>query len=415
MKLKLAVLLGVLTALMLAGPTLAGEIRLIRAVPANNPGSCDITAEVESLKRIQGWVATHSSTRMLFNFVKAVDCLVLSKDEASIAAMADLDMRVLISREVQQKYPGGSVNIAYYNTSMRLGACGAVWGTEFVNDPGPLNVGFVVAGPGCVGPVVRQIAIQDVYAIRSILRTLGFPAKCSPNLNENGLLTDPSDILYGNSPGEGWNYIEASLDPGGQYYMKDLGCGTDRSGRKVSTDLRDSPFVTRYFQVVVTSTGDGIVSTTPVLPCSGGRTCDIYPAGVVEVTATPAVGNRIREWTGPCAGQLIPKCSFELSTDTSVSVSFEQLARPEPNLSITISGRGRVSFIDAVGITGYCTASCKRWVSPGKIRLLLLPAKGSVVARCTLPQGSTGKCTVPLRGLTSKEQVLAMGVVFKKK
>jgi hypothetical protein len=142
---------------------------------------------------------------------------------------------------------------------------------------------------------------------------------------------------------------------------------------------------------VYAQTGGKVISTG--INC--GDDCnEAYPLGsTVTLWATPDAGYTFKSWAIDCIAETSDTCTVTMDADKTVGAAFE-LARPQPNLTVQVSGAGSVS---GTGITcGLNGTDCTQTYAPNtQVTLSASPDKdytfqGWSGGGCS----GTGSCTV---------------------
>jgi hypothetical protein len=162
---------------------------------------------------------------------------------------------------------------------------------------------------------------------------------------------------------------------------------------------------------VTVAQGAGGVTSAPVgIDC--GVTCSApFAWGTpIQLTATPAAGSVVTGWSGACAGTTGPTCTFVLSANTSVAVSFarptltvvvqDMTPLPTPRGWVTSNGAGSHPGID-------CGPSCSAGFDAGTVvTLWAIPFAGSIFA------GWTGACSSADTCVVTMDQARSVTAVF---
>jgi uncharacterized repeat protein (TIGR02543 family) len=160
---------------------------------------------------------------------------------------------------------------------------------------------------------------------------------------------------------------------------------------------------TGTFPLSVSVTGAGTVTGGSSLSCgAGGSICsENETAGsTVALTATPETGATFTGWGGACVGT-ITTCSVTMSSAKSVTATFSGGSSAEVVLSVSVTGRGRIT---GGGITcGNGAKTCSAKEKQGStVGLTATPATGAAFGgwggACS---GVIATCTVEMSAATS--------------
>ena len=100
--------------------------------------------------------------------------------------------------------------------------------------------------------------------------------------------------------------------------------------------------------------GEGTIECAPPGGACGPER-EYVSGTTVTLTATPGSGSEFVEWTGACAGTLLPVCEVTIEAATEVGAVFGEVPTPEHTLTVSVSGEGEVSA-DSGAISG-CTSA----------------------------------------------------------
>lgn len=171
-------------------------------------------------------------------------------------------------------------------------------------------------------------------------------------------------------------------------------------------DVQDSPWlklVSRQVPVTVATSGTGTVRfDTPGGVClSVPCTMQWNEGAEVALVAAPGQGQRLRRWTGPCAGQGASCRVAAPAGGVSIAAEFVQAAFA---LRVAVRGKGRVMVGSRV-----CTVTCSQAVeSFTPVRLTAKPIKGWRFVRWTgACAGTKVTCSVPMAKPTQATAVFA--------
>ena len=153
-----------------------------------------------------------------------------------------------------------------------------------------------------------------------------------------------------------------------------------------------TPTPQHTLSVSVGGTGSGTVSG-PSVSCPG--TCSaIYAQGSqVTLTATPATGSTFAGWSGGGCSGSAPTCTVTMSSDQSVTATFNTIPPPPQTLGVSLAGTGS-GTVSGSGIScpGTCSAS---YPSASEVTLSAIAASGSTFAGWSGSGCSgTSTCTV---------------------
>ena len=162
---------------------------------------------------------------------------------------------------------------------------------------------------------------------------------------------------------------------------------------------------------VALAEGGGKITSAPAgIDC--GATCSAPFAWgtMIQLTANPAAGSVVTGWSGPCAGTTGPTCTFVLSANTSVAVSFARptltvvlqdlTPSPSPRGWVTSNGVGSQPGID-------CGPSCSAGFDAGTaVTLWAIPFAGSIF------EGWTGACTGGAACVVTMDQARNVTALF---
>ena len=159
-------------------------------------------------------------------------------------------------------------------------------------------------------------------------------------------------------------------------------------------------FQVTYYTLTVSTSGDGIVTSTDGLIDCPGTCSHNYPAQTpVTLNATPASGWAFTGWSGACSGT--GSCQVTMTQDTNVSAAFYQLP---VTLTVSVAGSGTVTSTD-----GYinCPGTCTHIYQPNTpVTLNATPASGWAFSGWTGACMGIGACNLTMT------QDLAVTAVF---
>jgi hypothetical protein len=140
--------------------------------------------------------------------------------------------------------------------------------------------------------------------------------------------------------------------------------------------------------LTVTVSGQGSVSSTPPGIACPTDCSEAYAGGtLVDLTATPAPGWVLSNWSGDCAGKT---CSLSIDQDHSVAATFVQV----PTLTVGVVGQGSVSSTPP-GIA--CPTDCTEDYANGtRVILTATPTPGRTFASWSGCVGATTTCAVTM-------------------
>jgi len=162
------------------------------------------------------------------------------------------------------------------------------------------------------------------------------------------------------------------------------------------------------FTLSVTVSGNGTVSGGGISCGSQGSVCSVVPASNTSVTlsAQPDSGNTFSGWGGACSGTSTT-CTVSMTAAKSVSATFSSGGGGPPQLSVSVSGSGRVS---GGGIScGDGAATCSVNETAGaSVTLSESPASGYTFSGWGGSCGGTSTtCTVKVQSSTSVSATFA--------
>ena len=177
----------------------------------------------------------------------------------------------------------------------------------------------------------------------------------------------------------------ATVSGGGQIYTAD-----DTSSDP--TTIAASPPPPHTLNVSTTGTGAGTVTGSGI-SCPGNCSASYANGTVVTLTATPASGSMFAGWTGGgCSGT--GTCQVTMSSDQSVTATFNAIVIPTHTLTVLRSGNGSGS-VSGSGIS--CPSNCSASYAEGTmVTLTATPASGSTFAGWTGACTGTGTCVVTM-------------------
>jgi hypothetical protein len=158
---------------------------------------------------------------------------------------------------------------------------------------------------------------------------------------------------------------------------------TMSAARAVTASFEEEGGGTPEYPLTTHVTGEGSIECAP----PGGGFEAEYPQGtLLTLTAVPNEGWEFKEWTGACAGTLLPVCEVTIEEATEVGGVFEQVLH---KLTVSVSGEGEVSA-DSGAISG-CTqaggAVCEGEYPEGStVTLTETPEEGSHFTGWGTPQ-----------------------------
>jgi List-Bact-rpt repeat protein len=199
--------------------------------------------------------------------------------------------------------------------------------------------------------------------------------------------------------------LNASADPGSSFEgWSGGGC----SGRGPCT-VNDTATVTASFRaapnsnrltVVKAGTGNGTVTSNPSgISCGTACAADFAFTTIITLTAVPAEGSTFVSWSVPGCGGTVPSCTFSMTTDETVVVTFSAVT-PVPMSTLNVekspagTGSGTVTS-DPSGIN--CGNDCTATFQTGNtVRLMAAPASGSTFAGWSGACSGTGDCMLTM-------------------
>ena len=182
--------------------------------------------------------------------------------------------------------------------------------------------------------------------------------------------------------------LSAIADPGSTFQgWSGAGCtGTGVCEVDVTGDLQiTATFAVQDVSLSVTTTGDGVVESTPAGINCGQDCSENYPFGSsVTLVARPGPQSIFAGWGGACSGTA--PCEIELTANTMVTANFDNA----PNtLSVNVQGNGRVTSTPAgIDCAAGSTTGCQEAFQPmQRVTLTAAPERGWQIV------GWTGDCS----------------------
>jgi hypothetical protein len=146
------------------------------------------------------------------------------------------------------------------------------------------------------------------------------------------------------TPGSGW-----SFSGWGGACAGTGGCTVTMNGaQSISATFKQNAFI-----LSVTTSGDGLVTSSPAgIAC--GSTCSANYAGgtVVSLTQTAGSGSRFARWSGACSG--LGTCILTMNATQSVSASFTQGSPPTTPLLAAVLPSSRSAVVNDT-VTAFAT------------------------------------------------------------
>jgi hypothetical protein len=139
-----------------------------------------------------------------------------------------------------------------------------------------------------------------------------------------------------------------------------------------SVDASFTPVSTTQYNLTVTSTGSGAVTSSPAgIACGSTCSAPFVSGSNVTLTAQAASGYVFSGWSGACSGT--STCQVTMSAAQSVTANFVATAVTYP-LTVTTSGAGTItSAPSGISCGSLCTSS---FASGATVRLTAAPAAG---------------------------------------
>lgn len=395
-------------------------VHVVCAYPQGQPSDCTFNPYKDGRSaaftpkdvcdRVQGWLRSQSGG-MTFRFDSGSDgrCDVTSYQLSETAQQADVEGQThnggqfLVSVNTQlvsAKLDPKKLYLVLYTGPMSVGCDTSYANRNTVNgDLGLSNTGVIYLIPPCMNGMFNGFGFTERLALKVVLSTMGLASACAPHIARGtGLVTDPQDIITITGNQSWWTL---QLDPGhDDYFMANLeGCAAHPAK---PLDLSVMPYVQWPLTASVKGSGsvklsadtDGDGNPDQQLVCTSSCDWNIQGGLGVTLTATAAVGSRLVSWGGCEIDPTSPiTCRTTANQSRQVSVSFEALAKPGPNLSVSISGRGKVEVRDSAGRSYTLAKSRSLRIAAGRTFFQFVPAAGWAVKSCNVP-GSVGRCAV---------------------
>lgn len=134
-----------------------------------------------------------------------------------------------------------------------------------------------------------------------------------------------------------------------------------------------------------------IVSAGGGINCGADCSESVASGTKVDLSATPATGNRFVNWTGACAGTA-PNCTLTLTANATATANFAPVTAGTYNLTVAKTGSGSVT---APGIA--CGTDCSEAYAAGQaVTLAASPASGNTFAGWGGACSGTGACVVTM-------------------
>jgi NOL1/NOP2/fmu family ribosome biogenesis protein len=236
--------------------------------------------------------------------------------------------------------------------------------TLYVNND--LNYRVTVTPPVTRYPL--NVALNGQGTVTSTPGGISCPGDCAESYDAATVVTISA------APAPGWAFSGWSGDC--------AGASTPLPVMMTGAKSCTATFIQLPNSLNVTVNGQGTVASNPLgISCPGDCT-EIYLSGtVVTLTATPASGWGLLQWSGDCAGTS-PTTQVTIDSSKACTATFIQIAH---SLNVGINGQGSVASNPA-GIA--CPGDCTEPYAPGSIvTLTAAPSGGWAFA------GWTGDCT----------------------
>jgi List-Bact-rpt repeat protein len=341
------------------------QIHAVVAVPSDGADTfvADASALQDDAAAIDAWWRSQDATRTP-RFDQAVfgtaTCLDISfvRLSGTGAAYTALGAGGAFDRLISELARTGNTYkdyLVYYDgPSVETNVCG-VGGTR------AFNTGFsfaVVFMQGCTGVPNSTIAAHELlHALGAV--PAGAPHACP---GDTAHVCDlPDDLMYPYTSGQPLSqlYLDYNHD---DYY-----------GHAGSwPDIQDSAWLHRLdvpeeaLNVTLAGAGE-IASDIPGVQCTTTCTTQWDQGAAVNLTASPASGERFVRWSGACTGNGL--CALKLDQPASAHALFGPLRIP---LRVAVTGRGSV----------HCAPQCTKTFGGGAVLTLrAVPARGWRFAR----------------------------------
>jgi hypothetical protein len=346
-------------------PVVAGyPIRVVYATAADtvdrgNEVAPSIAADIEEIRA--WWLREDSSRTPRFDLAAApcgsIPDIVRLRVPRSAGELADTVVAVdaVWDALVTWPLPGYTKYLVYYDGPVGGDVCGRGGGQRS---------GFGIA-------VIFVQACKDVATAPTAVHEL---------LHSFGALQNPA--APGACPADTWHVCDSTGDilfPHAQYaplasFQLDVG-RNDYYGQGGALDVQQSFWLHR---LDVSPTlelrlrgGGRVTSDVPGIDCSSSCTTQWSPGTRMELTATPAPGNRFVRWEGGCIYRGSNRCDYAIGSSAVMTVLF---APERLRVGVSVRGRGRVTS-QPYGLS--CPRRCTvRFTSYEAVFLEATPAKG---------------------------------------
>ncbi|MBV1911487.1 MAG: SdiA-regulated domain-containing protein [Kangiellaceae bacterium] len=151
--------------------------------------------------------------------------------------------------------------------------------------------------------------------------------------------------------------------------------------------------------------GSGVVTSSPAgINCGNDCTNDYPNSSQVSLSSVADEGFVFDRWEGACTGS--SSCSVNMSSDRSVRATFIEESTTQFELSITISGNGRVtSSPDGIDCESDCTES---YSSNSVVSLTALPDSGMVLDHWQGACNGNQNCSVAMNQAREVSAIFAV-------
>jgi hypothetical protein len=207
---------------------------------------------------------------------------------------------------------------------------------------------------------------------------------------------DLGGIVVGTTDSSGSGSVEVPLgthtvcvDAPGYHQYTQAGFIVSAGGKPLNATLEVSS--SYDLTTGTTGNGSGAVSANPA-GGSCGADCSSYTSGtVVQLTATPSAGSTFAGWSGACSGT--GACSVTMTSNESVSATFNQQALLDLNLATAGAGNGTIS---PSPLGAVCGSDCYSYASGTVVQVTATPGTSSTFAGWSGGCSGTGACSVTM-------------------
>jgi uncharacterized repeat protein (TIGR02543 family) len=356
------------------------------------------------------WSGDCTDTDVSCTVVMDNDLSVNAHWDKSTAATTDLNVTISGNGTVE----GGNVHCTGPSSCHELEPLNETVGLTATPKDGYLFTGWTGA---CVGTGATCTLSMDVD--RAVTATFTPAAQLTVNVTGNGNISGGTGAI---NCGNGANICSASFAigttvtliatpaTGATFTAWTDACGGSATtctvsmsvSRNVSATFTGGPAAgTATVALSVSVTGNGTVTGGGISCGSTSSVCTANQAlnTVVTLFATPDAGATFTGWGGACFGT--STCIVTMTTAKSVAATFTGGTGPQVQLTVAVSGKGRVTG-GAISCGNGSTACSTSLASNTTLTLTATPATGAKFTGWGVPcLGTKTTCTVTVNAATS--------------